>query len=339
MWRRRICAFRDTRSVRKRNQAGTALCGPLRTERSAHEARSPGGRRTEHALNAQRGLRHVVLSPGVAPPSPRDAPRDPFIDQQKPAVNRAQRLPTACLVFSIPLKKVSGTVRGIYGPNKDQFGKRMAYFRDAPLPSGRSPIAIWEAIHMEFGNQIVLSDGYRTPKESVLARRAKAGTALPGFSGHNFGVSFDMAVRETMQRAEMGYVDLVEKLVALGATPFDGRNESPTAMESWHFNCLDLGEAGGTTGADVEKWITETYGHTLYLPEDDWRQIQEALSEFGFYPKEAVDGIPGPKTRAALDLLREACQLKRRQTGKGLQITSTERRVLASALATVEKKD
>lgn len=108
-------------------------------------------------------------------------------------------------------------------------------------PATLAPCMLWvnsEVLHILNGladsslkGRIIVSDTYRTPVQSYIARKQKGNIVAPcGLSGHNYGLSIDIDVTGTLAALGIVYPVLVDRLRALGI--FGIRNER------WHFNLM-----------------------------------------------------------------------------------------------------
>ena len=238
--------------------------------------------------------------------------------------------------YKLPLAAVGGVV-GYYTRNGlPYFPPDWARLRSHEVASGWpvTPRHIFERVCGAVPG-LVLTDMLRSPASSLQARAEKRGVALPGHSGHNFGVSIDVAIEQTLEASKTTWATFVARMIGAGATPYRA-NLKPGSGESWHFNLLDLPAQGlpwGTAGADVEAWITGTYGDALY--NCSWEDAQRALAHLRLYPSALVDGVPGPRTGSALEVFRRTAKLTGAQRGSGLSLSPTERRCFAAFAATV----
>lgn len=96
---------------------------------------------------------------------------------------------------------------------------------------------------------LVFSDMYRSAAGSVKAYcdPNKKGVQPPGYSGHNYGISVDLAVDATLKRNKIDYNKLINTMIAWGWTPYAGITSDAKyqngVSECWHLNfCGDFGE-------------------------------------------------------------------------------------------------
>lgn len=230
--------------------------------------------------------------------------------------------------MKLRLKALPATLRGIYttraGPNTlpDRFRRLEPDAADALL-----------ALEQDTGG-LIYTDVFRTAEESLAARKRKVGVAAPGWSGHNYGFSVDVAVEETLQLRGWKYADL---LAAMEAHGYHGhRRDGVTGyrqMECWHFNYFGsraaafLQHAGESWSAPVEHLIEDTYGEVLKL---DVRKAQAALAKLRMYSGD-VDGVAGPITRQSVMAFQRAWLL----VPHG-ELDARTQRVLALVAAEIE---
>ncbi len=88
---------------------------------------------------------------------------------------------------------------------------------------------------------LVYTDMYRSAIGSAQAYETKKGAQKPGYSGHNYGVSIDVAVDASIKRHKITYNQLVHTLISFGWTPYQGVTQSSLykrETEDWHFNFI-----------------------------------------------------------------------------------------------------
>jgi hypothetical protein len=183
--------------------------------------------------------------------------------------------------------------------------KRMAFLH----PEAAFRLTMAQA---DLGNNLVFSDIWRSSLES-LRRAFPEGkppstiTKPPGFSGHNFGFSFDLDVNETMKRTKLSKKALDAALAKHGI--WCHRRDGLIKVESWHYNVLltDLsGFFAHSTAPAVERQIQLVYGEALTA---DPRQTQRCLQYLKLYNGD-IDGKHGPLTKTAVTAFQRAWHLK-----------------------------
>lgn len=179
-------------------------------------------------------------------------------------------------------------VRGIYGATKMSMPERMRYLHPSAAASYLADLA----------DHVRVSDMYRSAESSLLARKTRAGSQRPAYSGHNFGLSIDVDVTWTMRN--LGLKTKAELDAWMAAADWhcfrkDGRRK----IEEWHYNFgighqLRAGER--TNQHSLERRILELYGARFALTP---RQVQQRLAELKLYGG-AIDGDHGPLTKQAV---------------------------------------
>lgn len=221
----------------------------------------------------------------------------------------------ATLFLPLLLREITRAT-GIYGPTKDQLPARMRYLAPGAALS-------FEA---ELADHVIVSDMLRSPESSLRARREKRGAQRPGYSGHNYGYSIDIAVAQTMKQLDLpAKRDLDEWMAKRGWHCH--RRDHRCVSEEWHYNYFgtDVGRfvraSDKRTSAGLERKIVKNYGRwwTKMSPQD----AQRALQRLGLYDGD-LDGKFGPLSREAARVFQRAWGLP--ATGK---LDLTMRRTLA----------
>lgn len=189
--------------------------------------------------------------------------------------------------------------------------QRMMYLRDViEGPISDPTFTAWrrlKQIHSVI--PLVFTDIYRSPASSAEAYARKTGVAKPGYSGHNYGVSVDLAIDATMKRHTMDYNTLCRHMIAFGWTPYQGVTSTSTykrGKEDWHFNFIGdyastpLGGSPKPGSDQMNQWINSNFSFP-----DDIRSIQEMLTKLRFY-QGAIDGEAGPLTIEAIKKFKRA---------------------------------
>lgn len=191
-----------------------------------------------------------------------------------------------------------------------------------------------EALQKAAGSRIVLSDAFRTPESSLQAARAKRGVQPPGFSAHNFGLAIDVDVDATLKAWNLSYSLLCGTLADYGWHCH--RRDGGRGMESWHFNFLGTGPAStrflnlvsampSTWARAAEARILDLYGPDLTMTA---HEAQVALEKLRFY-NGAIDGVIGPRTRAAIGAFQRAWEVRFNEGENPETLTPRTQRVLA----------
>lgn len=117
-----------------------------------------------------------------------------------------------------------GIFRDIYG-NPDKLVSRMLWVNKAVAH------VIDALASSDLCGSLVVSDTFRLPSASYIAMKKKGSmVAPPGLSGHNYGVSVDVALDASYKATGLGRNLLVPKLAGLGM------HSIPS--EAWHFNLM-----------------------------------------------------------------------------------------------------
>jgi hypothetical protein len=190
--------------------------------------------------------------------------------------------------------RLPDTVRGIYGPNKDKLGRRQLLLAPHAAQDYMRAFA-------NSGENLVASDMWRSADASLAAVTSGRGAQPPGYSGHNFGVSVDLAVDETMHRMELPYSALLQFMGDHGWFCF--RRDGARGPEDWHFNYLNGSSTAelptlraGQWSRAAESAIQQRYRGMFSL---DVLGVQSCLQKLRLYHGE-IDGDLGPLTKQAV---------------------------------------
>lgn len=194
--------------------------------------------------------------------------------------------------------------RGIYpAPHGTELPERMRYLH----PQAADSLTGFE---LEHPGMLWISDCYRSAEASREAWMAhRAGVQRPGWSAHNFGLALDLDIVRILNRSpDLHYADLLAIMARYGW--YCHRRDEQRGAEDWHFNhlgssadhCLLLaGRHPESWSRPVEERIQDLYGSQFLLSIVD---CQAALARLG-YDCGPADGIPGPRTRAAVERFRQ----------------------------------
>lgn len=150
---------------------------------------------------------------------------------------------------------------------------------------------------------LVYLDIWRDPVASLLARRTRKSTQLPGYSGHNYGLSVDLDLKTILDEKKVYYEDIIYMLKKRGWY-CHRRDGDPSRSEAEHFVFLGLNPKKYLDKATLEpgSWqrptedrIYDLYGEHFNL---NLEQIQDKLELLGFFI--------GPTTTTIDAYLREA---------------------------------
>lgn len=207
------------------------------------------------------------------------------------------------MALVLHLRKL-GKVRGIYpskdGSIRDLFPARAAFMH---------PEAAAAFLRMEQQEgPFIYSDILRGADESRKACMAGRGSQPPGYSGHNFGLSFDIDVEGVMRERKWGFEKLAKALMTHGFHPY--RRDYSRGPEDWHFNYLGpYAQHILRKTKERAKWqfaaeevIQSYYPGIAPLSSQD---IQRSLKKLGLYSGD-IDGDIGPLTKTAVNLFNQA---------------------------------
>jgi hypothetical protein len=135
---------------------------------------------------------------------------------------------------------------------------------------------------------LIYFDMWRDPTASLLARRTRKGSQLPGYTTHGFGLAVDLDLLATLDEKKIRYEDLLYIMRKRGwyCHRRDGEANLP---ESEHFNFLgELAEKylvkttmdPTTWQRPAEERIYERYGCHFQV---DLPGVQKLLERAGFY--------------------------------------------------------
>lgn len=210
----------------------------------------------------------------------------------------------------------------------------MLYLRDVVEGTIYDPsFTAWQRLKaLQAYRPLIFSDIYRSPASSADAYRRKTGVALPGYSGHNYGVSIDIDVDGSMKRHNLTYNGLCTLLIAYGWTPYQGIqiDDYRRGKEDWHFNFI-----GDWINIEkpLDKWINSNNQFEV-----DITSIQRMLKQLKLYQGE-LDGIQGPLTRDAIIKFQKAWNPKKLFGSYGDLDEVTVRILNAVSARVVDEKD
>lgn len=195
----------------------------------------------------------------------------------------------------LTLRRLPATTRGIYGPGRDRMGKRQLLL----APDAAESFARLEA---ESGG-LVYSDIYRSADASMLALGTKKGVQPPGYSAHNYGLAFDVAIEATLALRGWSYSQMLRFLEKHGW--WCHRRDGQMWHEAWHLNFLGGDaetilaplsvDAPGTWSRAAEAAIVKRHAQDFAVSTTD---VQAMLQKLGMYRGE-LDGTWGPLSHEA----------------------------------------
>lgn len=208
------------------------------------------------------------------------------------------------------LRKLPYSFRGVYtdkAGRKDALGVRQLYAH---------PDAADSLIKMESdGLRLIFSDIFRSPKESLEARRKKPGLVKrPGESPHNFGLAIDLDITAICNERRITKAQLDALMISYGWYPHN--KDSKVTREGWHYNYLGpkpelwlpACAASSSTSRAVEARVMALYGSQMTLSKE---QVEAALDRLDYETVADlqgawdldVDGVAGVKTQRLLACL------------------------------------
>ncbi len=194
------------------------------------------------------------------------------------------------------------SVIGIYGRHKNTLPKRMRFLHPEAAQSFREHLA----------DVVIVSDMFRSAKESLEAMKRKSGVQPPGYSAHNYGLAIDIDVTRTLEfwdpKARKQHLDQwMEK-----HGWYCHRKDHKRGKEWWHYNYLGRDGGGYLRDTDrynssaIERKIQDLYGDhfemTKYQVEAllGITSIRIAIKAFQRKWGLLIDGIAGPRTKRTL---------------------------------------
>lgn len=227
--------------------------------------------------------------------------------------------------WNFPLTQLEFKVKGIYATSNSWLPERMCLLHPEVVRS-------FAELQSDSKCELVYSDMYRTFAESLNARRKKGAglVAFPGNSGHNWGISFDLAVEQSIKVLQSQHkisvtgtrnkkmIELYDYFAQFGWQPMNSvrqkfENGTGFCSEEWHFNSMII------DSKSVIDWTNETFAEELSLTIPE---IKSCLNELGYkvwpindvidkatqdailkFQKDydlQVDGIPGKMTQRTL---------------------------------------
>jgi len=214
-------------------------------------------------------------------------------------------------MLTMLLKRVPG-VLGIYGTGKggvpagDYFPPSAALLHPDAVPA-------FLAVEAGTGKKLRCSDMFRSPEASLQAMMTKSGVQPPGYSGHNFGFSIDVATDACLKSFGMTKQAFDEMMASYGW--YCHRKDHQRGSEDWHFNHFGTGDAAApwlaacaksvVTSAGVEAKMVATYGASFQLSNVELQTLLQKLKMYGG----DLDGDIGPRSQQAILAFERAWQL------------------------------
>lgn len=190
------------------------------------------------------------------------------------------------------VKIPQGIFKDIYG-RTDLLADRMAWCNKTVYD------VIKQIETSELRNRIIITDIYRLPSESYLARKKKGNLVAPcGLSGHNYGISIDIDCAGTAKALGILEVRLKEIL---------GQHKLYNIQrEAWHYNILYSIESNyfyrfwDDLTSEVQKHIGEIFIKRFNLVnKTDHKTIKDVQLFLGL----DADGVMGKRTYLSATML------------------------------------
>jgi hypothetical protein len=184
-----------------------------------------------------------------------------------------------------------GIFRDIYG-NPDKLVPRMLWVNKAVAH-------VIDALAVsDLSGAMVVSDTFRLPSASYIALKKKGPmVAPPGLSGHNYGISIDVALDATYKATGLSRNLLVPKLAGLGIHSI--------SSEAWHFNLMFsvareyffslLDSFPEESITEIKSSLVSKYSKTI----EKVKSVKALQSSLGLTP----DGVIGKRTILAVSML------------------------------------
>lgn len=198
-------------------------------------------------------------------------------------------------------------VAGIYGPKKNVMPARSRYLSPPAATSYAEELA-----------GVVVSDMFRSGEASLRARRTRKGAQRPAYSGHNYGVSIDLAVSRTMKNLKLKSKRQLDEWMAERGW-YCHRRDHLRKHEEWHYNFFGAEYSrwvkpnDSRTSAGLERMITHRHGRWWHKMSKT--SAQRCLQRLGMYDGD-LDGQFGPLSQEATAVFQRAWILGRKATGR-----------------------
>lgn len=160
---------------------------------------------------------------------------------------------------------------------------------------------------------LIYTEMWRDPMSSLLVRRTKRTSLLPGYSPHNFGLAVDLDVKTILAEKKIRYEDLLRIMKKRGWV-CHRRDGLENETDSDHFNFLGEYSAKYLTrctmdpttwGNAAELFIWERFGKDFQL---ELREVQLILTHLRFYTG-TITGMKDMYTRESILAFQRAWDL------------------------------
>lgn len=215
-------------------------------------------------------------------------------------------------MLTMLLQRVPG-VLGIYGTKPIGGVPAGDYFPASAALLHPDAATAYLAVEMTTGKKLRVSDMFRTPESSLMAMQSKSGVQPPGFSGHNFGFSIDVATDACLKSFKLTKAAFDDMMASFGW--YCHRKDHQRGSEDWHYNHFGIGAAAEpflaacaksvVTSAGVEAKMQAVYGTSFRL---DHLGVQTLLQKLKMYGG-ALDGDFGPRSQQGVLAFERAWML------------------------------
>lgn len=206
-------------------------------------------------------------------------------------------------MLTMILKRVPG-VLGIYGLRPIGEVPAGDYFPSSAALLQPDAAAGFLAVEAGTGKKLRVSDIFRSPEASLAAMQKKTGVQPPGWSGHNFGFSIDVALDACLASFAMTKQAFDAMMASYGW--YCHRKDHARGSEDWHYNFFGVGAVAApwlaacansvVTSAGVEAKMLALYGESFKL---STIEIQTLLQKLKMYGGD-IDGVFGPRSQQAV---------------------------------------
>jgi hypothetical protein len=180
----------------------------------------------------------------------------------------------------------------------------------------------------EISDKIVVTDMLRSAEASLIAVAAGNGSRPPGYSGHNFGFSIDVALEPTLSTRGISKPALDRWLVERGW--YCARRDAQRGLDDNHYDYLRAGaelDLASTADPikDIEQLIVRLHADDLFPGDEECQVILRKLRLYGGL----VDGLIGRHTAEAIAVFQRGWNLALDPTVTPGALDARTRRTLA----------
>jgi len=225
--------------------------------------------------------------------------------------------------LNIELVRLVGWVPSVYNTSQGLLPNHMMMMEESAAED-------FGALMQATEHKLRFTDIYRSFSRSLNVRRRKGRIAArPGFSGHNYGVSFDIDVEYALETLrDQGIIsdrkvkratrilEMQNYFARFGWKPLSSvrqkfRDGARRAVEEWHFNHIGRSKT-------VEAWVKANILKDV-SKEMSLKEFQSLLQMMG-YSVFPVDGKWGKKTKRAMNQFQDDYAIDRSKQPNALTI-------------------